>query len=124
MEKVEHIPDDEYVLRRIYPHVHNDGDLDSSAFDDTNCRPSVHWERKADIGNIVATYPGFDFFRRLRVGDIREQGHDVIHEPDEKNGDCSHCVIIPSEGKWSRGKKRGLAGKGANPIGGDRVDLP
>jgi hypothetical protein len=124
MEKVEHIPDDEYVLRRIYPEYHNDGELDSTAFDDKQDRPSVHWVEKANIDKIVTIFPGLDFFWKLRVGDIRAQGHDVIHDPDEKTGDCSHCVIIPSEGKWTRSKKRGLAGKGANPIAGDRVDLP
>ncbi len=124
MEKVEHISDEEYVLRGIYPACHTNGVLDSTAFDDRDGRPSVHWEAKAHIPKIMAMFPGFDFFLRLNVGDIRKQGHDVIHEPDEKTGDYSHCVIIPSEGKWTKSKKRGLAGGGIAPIAGDRVDLP
>ena len=124
MEKVEHIPDEEYVLRRIYPEHHNDGELDSTAFDDIQNKPSVHWEKMAEKEKIKVTFPGFDFFLRLKVGDIRALGHDVMHEPDEDHGDNSHCIILPAGGKWTRGKKRGLAGKGANPVAVERVDLP
>jgi hypothetical protein len=124
MKKVERIPDDEYVLRRIYPQCHNDGVLDSTAFDDRYDRPSVHWEKHAKIDEIVRQFPGFDFFLRLRVGDIRREGHDVIHEPDKESDDYSHCVIIPADGKWTRSKKRGLAGHGIRPVLGVRIDLP
>ena len=124
MKKVPHIPNDEYVLRRIYPYQHNDGQLDSTAFDDRYDRPSVHWEKIAIKSNFAGIKMDFDFFYRLKVSDIRKLGHNVIHEPDEVCGDDSHCVIVPEGNKWSRSKKRGLAGKGGNPIFGERVELP
>jgi hypothetical protein len=122
--KIEHISDDDYVLRRIYTEVHTDGILDSTAFDDRFDRPSVHLEKQGNLENICKSFPGFDFFIRLRVGDLRSHGYDVVHEPDEENNDDSHCVIVPLDGKWTRGKKRSLAGKGMNPIPWERVDLP
>ena len=124
MEKVEHIPNEDYVLRRINPGQHNDGKLDSTAFDDRYNEPSVYWEKIASIDKIVATNPPFDFFLRLKVGDIREKGQNVVHRPDEEHGDDSHCVIIPADGRWTRSKRYGLVGRGIAPITGERVDLP
>ena len=125
MEKIEYIPSEEYVLRCIYPAHHTDGILDSPAFNDKGHKePSVYWEKRANIDNIMKIHSGFDFFWRLRVGDIREKGHDVEHRPDREHGENSHCVIIYSEGKWTKSKQRGLAGKGSDPILGVRVNIP
>lgn len=121
---VEHILDEDYVLRRIYHNQHNDSVIDSSAFSDRNDRPSVHVQRLADLAKIVAIHKDFDFFYRLKVKDIRNAGHDVIHEPDKQNDDISHCVILPSEGKWTKSKLKGLAGKGNAPLPGERVEKP
>jgi hypothetical protein len=88
------ILDTDYVLRRIYRHhIKGDGSLKSTSFssfsDDDN--PSCHLEKLTTISNILRDNEEVVCLAKLNVGEIRELGLELCHEPTAE--DYSHCVI-------------------------------
>jgi len=99
------IGDSDYVFRRIYPDtIAKDGTLESTSFSDREDTPSCHLQSLANPHKILEDNPGMDRLVRLSVGQIRELGLDVVHDPLPE--DHSHCLIVGTEGRKLNRRKR------------------
>ncbi len=87
---VEHIPDEDFLYRRIHPkQLKPNGEISSAAF--SGDETSVDWEKYTTPQKTLQGFPHYHLSSIL-AGIPRQKGQEVKHNPTEENQ--AHSLII------------------------------